>query len=120
MIEVAGKPMGVRVTADGKLIKLDGNEVGFELRPDGTIRGPTGEMLELTLAADGTITNGDKRMSLDDHGAIVGANPDAPQVRVEGATSPALKRTAMFVLIALTSPVGAPAAPKADGPPKPP
>lgn len=111
-IDNDGKPTGIKVTADGRVIRTDTTEVGFQLLPDGTIKDPRGQPLEVTLGEDGSITSGDHRITLDDHGAIVGGNPDAPQVRIEGATTPALRRTAMFVLITLTSPIGsAPPAP---------
>jgi hypothetical protein len=118
-IEADGTPVGIKVTADGRVIRTDTTEVGFQLLPDGTIKGPRGEVLEVTLGADGTISNGDKKISLDDQGLIVGGNPDAPQVRIEGATSPELKRTAMFVLITLTSPIQTPAPPATQSAPPP-
>jgi hypothetical protein len=102
-IEFEGKT-GVKVTKDGKIVRIDNGEVGFALQPDGSIHGPDGKPLEVTLSADGVIKNGDKSISLDDKGALVGGNPDAPQMRVEGATTPGLKRTAMFVMIAITTP----------------
>jgi hypothetical protein len=93
---------GAIVTKDGKITN-DKGEVGFTLQPDGTIKGPDGHAVEVTLTAEGAIKNGDKMISLDDKGELVGGNPNAPQMRIEGATSPGLKRTAMFVLIALTT-----------------
>jgi hypothetical protein len=94
---------GAIVTKDGKITN-DKGEVGFTLQPDGSIKGPDGHVVEVTLTAEGAIKNGDKMISLDDKGELVGGNPNAPQMRIEGATSPGLKRTAMFVLIALTTP----------------
>lgn len=97
----------LKVTTDGKI--MAGDQVGLQLMPDGTITGPDGKPLDVTLSADAVITSGDKKISLDDSGALVGANPDAPQMRIEGATTVGLKRTALFVLIALTSGEPAPA-----------
>ncbi len=94
---------GAIVTKDGKITN-DKGEVGFTLQPDGSIKGPDGHVVEVTLTAEGAIKNGDKMISLDDKGELVGGNPNAPQMRIEGATSTGLKRTAMFVLIALTTP----------------
>ncbi|MDQ3364512.1 MAG: hypothetical protein M3680_03695 [Myxococcota bacterium] len=91
----------LKVTADGKLMSKD--QTVLQLMTDGTIQTSDGKALEVTLSADGVIASGDKKISLDDTGTLVGANPDAPQMRVEGATTPGLKRTALFVLIALTS-----------------
>lgn len=102
VIEHEGKKHA-KVTADGKITN-DKGEVGFTLQPDGSIKGPDGRVVEVTLTAEGAIRNGDKVISLDATGALVGANPDAPQMRVEGASTTGLKRTAMFVLIALTTP----------------
>jgi hypothetical protein len=108
---------GATVTKDGK-IKNEEGQVGFELQPDGTIKGPTGHVIDVTLTAEGAIKSGDKTISVDDKGALVGSNPDAPQMRIEGATSAGLKRTAMFVLIALTTPEGEPE-PSGSAPPAP-
>ncbi|MBA3396829.1 MAG: hypothetical protein H0T89_29630 [Deltaproteobacteria bacterium] len=91
----------IKVTTDGKI--LAGDKVGFQLMADGTIVGLDGKPIDVTLSADAVITSGDKKISLDAGGALIGANPEAPQMRVEGATTVGLKRTALFVLIALTS-----------------
>ncbi len=91
----------LKVTTDGKLMKAD--QTVLQLMTDGTIQTSDGKALEVTLSSEGVIASGDKKISLDDTGTLVGANPDAPQMRVEGATTPGLKRTALFVLIALTS-----------------
>jgi hypothetical protein len=104
-LEIPGMdgPTGVKVTSDGKIVN-DKGEVGFQLQPDGTITGPDGQKLGVTLDAAGVVSSGDKKISLGDDGLLVGGNPDAPQMRVEGANDPQLRRTAMFVLIALTAP----------------
>lgn len=113
-IEYAGQG-GVKVTTDGKIVKSDTGEVGFTLLPDGSIKGPDGNVIDITLTPEGSIKSGDKTITLGDDGNLVGANPEAPQMRVEGATTPALKRTALFVLIALTTPEPAPAPPPSAG-----
>jgi hypothetical protein len=94
---------GAIVTKDGKITN-DKGEVGFALQPDGTIKGPENDTLSVTLTAEGANKSGDKTISLDENGGLLGSNPDAPQMRIEGATTTGLKRTAMFVLIALTTP----------------
>ena len=106
VIEIPSEPefKGAKVTADGKIMKTDTGEVGLTLMPDGTLKGPGGKVLDVTLSADGVITSGDKTISVNDDGTLAGANPDAPQMKIEGATTPGLKRTAMFVLIVLTMP----------------
>ncbi len=103
-IEYEGQT-GIKVTTDGRIVKADTGEVGFQLNADGTIKGPDGQvMADLTLSADAVIKSGDKTISLDASGSLIGGNPAAPQMRIEGATTPGMKRTALFVLIALTSP----------------
>lgn len=99
---------GVKVTKDGTIVN-DKGEVGFTLLPDGSIKGPDGKVIDVTLSAEGVIKTGDKAVSINADGTLLGANPDAPQMKVEGATTPGLKRTALFVLIALTTPDEAPA-----------
>ena len=102
-IEIDGqKP--AKVTKEGKIVRADNGQVGFTLAGDGSIKGPDGQDLGVTIGPDGTVKAGDKTISIDDSGNLVGGNPDAPAMRVEGATTPGLKRTAMFVLIALTAP----------------
>ncbi|HLL23661.1 MAG TPA: hypothetical protein VK427_16095 [Kofleriaceae bacterium] len=109
---------GVRVTKDGRIMKSDTGEVGFTLLPDGAIQGPDGKVIDVTLTPDGVIKIGDKAVSIGDNGAIVGGQPGAPEMKIEGATTPGLKRTAMFVLIALTTPEETPP-PPAPAPPAP-
>ncbi len=90
----------LKVTSDGKLMKAD-QTVVLQLLPDGTIQGPDGKPIEVTLSADGVITSKDQKISLDDNGTVLGTNSGASQMRFEGATTPGLKRTALFVLVAL-------------------
>lgn len=89
----------LKVTSDGKLMKAD--QTILQLLPDGTIQGPDGKPIEGTLSADGVITFKDGKVWLDDNGTVLGTNPGASQMRFEGATTPGLKRTVLFVLVAL-------------------
>ena len=89
----------LKLTRDGKLMKAD--QTVLQLMPDGTLQGPDGKPIEGTLSADGVITFKDQKISLDDNGTVLGSNSGASQMRFEGATTPGLKRTALFVLIAL-------------------
>lgn len=101
-IEVEGqKP--AKVTADGKIVTMADNQTQMTLDPDGSIKGPHGADLGAKLGADGSLTMGDQTISIDDMGMIKGGNASAPQLKIEGATDANLKRTAMFVLIALMS-----------------
>lgn len=100
-IEIEGvKP--VKVTTDGKLVNTAG-EVGFTLKSDGTVLGPDGKALDVTLSTDAVVKSGDKTISIDATGALLGSNPEAGEMRIEGADTPGKKRTALFVLIALTT-----------------
>jgi hypothetical protein len=114
---VIGGVAAAKVTVDGKIVNMKG-EVGFTLLPDGTINGPDGAPMLLTLSPDAVIKSGDKSISVDAKGELVGANPDAPKMRVEGAATPGLKRTALFVLVALLEPGDASDAPATSGTPK--
>lgn len=110
-IEYEGK-IGAKVTAQGQIVN-DKGDVGFTLMADGSIKGPDGNIVDVTLSPEGSIKSGDKAISIKDDGTLDGANPDAPQMRVEGASTPGLKRTAMLVLIVLTTPEEPPQAPPA-------
>ena len=101
---------GVKVTKNGTIMNEKG-EVGFTLLADGSIKGPDGKIIDITLSPEGVIKSGDKTISIADDGSLSGANPEAPQMKIEGATTPGLKRTAMFVLVALTTPDEAPPPP---------
>jgi hypothetical protein len=116
-IEFNGKVI-VKVTPDGKLVKIDTGEVGLSLQPDGSINGPNGEVLEVKLGNDGTLVAGDKTLSVDSAGMLVGGNPGAPELRVEGATDAKLKRTAMFVLVAVAMPSSPPEQSASEAGPK--
>jgi len=101
-IEYEGQ-VGAKVTAQGQIVN-DKGEVGFTLLADGTIKGPDGKIVNVMLTAEGAIKSGDKSVSIADDGSLSGANPEAPPMKIEGATTVGLKRTALFVLIVLTTP----------------
>ena len=101
-IEYEGQ-VGAKVTPNGQIVN-DKGEVGFTLMADGSIKGPDGHVVDVTLTPDGVIKSGDKAIPIKDDGTLEGANPEAPQMKIEGATTPGLKRTALFVLIVLTTP----------------
>jgi hypothetical protein len=105
-IEMPNGEKPAKVTADGKLVSLDPNdkgEVGFELHPDGSVKSTDGKISGPMISADGVLTIGDMTVSVDAEGNLIGGNPDAPKMRVEGATDANLKRTAMFVLAVMTT-----------------
>ena len=115
-IEYEGQT-GVKVTRDGTIVN-DKGEIGFTLLADGAIKGPDGKVIDVTLTPDGVIKSNGKEISISADGTLSGANPEAPQMRIEGATTPGLRRTAMFVLIALTTPEEAPPPQNAPAAPK--
>lgn len=105
-IELGGKKPG-KVTPDGTLISVDTGEVVFKLSPDGAVTTADGKDLGIKLGADGAVTRGDKTVSIGASGELVGGDSPGPKLKIEGATDAKLKRTAMFVLIALTTPMPA-------------
>jgi hypothetical protein len=106
--------VGARVTKNGTIVN-DKGEVGFTLLADGSIKDSAGKVIDVTLSPDGAVKSGDKTISIETDGSLKGANPEAPQIKIEGATTPGLKRTAMFVLVALTTPDEAPPPAPAPG-----
>lgn len=79
-----------RVTADGEVIAvLEGNNV--------VANGQT----VATISEDGTGQIGDRRVSFDETGALVGGNPDGPGMTLSPADTPA-RRAAMLLLIVIT------------------
>jgi hypothetical protein len=95
--------VGAKVTKNGTIVN-DKGEVGFTLLADGSIKDSAGKVIDVTLSPDGVVKSGDKTISIEADGSLKGANPEAPQMKIEGATTPGLRRTAMFVLVALTTP----------------
>jgi hypothetical protein len=108
--------VGAKVTKEGTIVN-DKGEVGFTLLADGSIKGPDGKVIDVTLSPEGVVKVGDKMISIDVDGSLKGANPEAPKMKIEGATTPGLKRTAMFVLVALTTPDETPPPPPATSVP---
>jgi mono/diheme cytochrome c family protein len=108
-VELSGKGMVATMYADGRLVTADGKEI--KLGPDGSVS-MGGQKLPGTIGADGSLTVGDKTVSIGDDGTLQGGNPNAPQIKIEGATDADSKKAAMFLLI-LTMPQGG------DKPPEP-
>ncbi len=102
LIEVDGHK-SAKVTADGKIVKADTGEVGFTLEADGTVKGPDGVDTGAKISADGTLAIKGQTITVDATGMLVGGNEGAPPLKIEGATDANLKRTALFVLVALTT-----------------
>jgi hypothetical protein len=83
------------IGADGTLMH-DGKSHGM-FKADGTFATNDGKTLPFHLDAD-TLVAGDKKITLDDKGVLQGGNPMPKPMRVEGATTPGLRRTALLVL----------------------
>ena len=113
-IELEGTK-AAKVTADGKIVKIDTGEVGFTLEADGSVKGPQGVDTGAKITADGTLTTGDKTITIGDDGMLAGGNASAPPLKIEGASDVNLKRTALFVLVALLGSAD-PAASSTTGP----
>jgi len=92
-----------KVTADGHIITVADNKTVMTLGADGTVKAADGTDLGVKISADGSLTMKDQTISIDEAGNVKGGNADAPPLKVEGATSPELKRTAMFVLLTLVT-----------------
>jgi hypothetical protein len=108
-IDVGGNVIAT-VTADGKLKSASGEEL-MMLEADGSLKVKSGQIPPVVFGADGSVTAEGKTVSIDADGKLVGGEDAAP-LKIEGATTPGLKRTALFVLLGLTmggSPEPAPA-----------
>ncbi len=87
------------VTTDGKLLATNGEPI-FQLFPDGRVRDLAYEKtLNVVIGTDGTLTAGKDSFAIDPSGVLTGVAPGTPEIRITGATSTELRRTAMFVLV---------------------
>lgn len=93
------KPVG-KLSTDGKFVVTDGST--GQLDADGTFKTPDGPA-PFKLDGDALVA-GDKRVTIDDKGSIVGGNPGADTIKITGATDVGTKRTALLILgVLLTS-----------------
>jgi len=88
------------IGADGTLTH-DGKVHGT-FKPDGSFVTADGKTLPFKLDGD-TLTADDKKITLDDKGVLQGGNPMPKPMRVEGASTPGLRRTALLVLALMLS-----------------
>jgi hypothetical protein len=89
------------VTATGKVLARNGEPI-FELQRDGKIKDLAyDKLLAASVGDDGSVTVLSTRFSISDSGELIGRDPNASPIRIEGATSIGLKRTAMFVFVVL-------------------
>jgi hypothetical protein len=101
-----GEPVG-KLGSDGQFVLSSGRR-GPKLEADGSVVAANGQKLPLRIAEDGAVevenTGSTSPLRFDDAGRLVGGNPDAPRTEVAGLT-PALRRTAAFLLILAAFPV---------------
>jgi len=89
------------LTPDGTIHAPDGSPHG-RITPDGAFVAPSGKVAPFKLDGD-VLVQGDKRLSIDAKGEVQGGNTMLAPMRVDGATTPGLKRTALVVLALLMS-----------------
>jgi hypothetical protein len=91
------------LAADGTLSGADGQKHAM-LKPDGSVVTPDGQTAPFHLEGE-TLVVADKKLSIDDKGMLQGAAEAGTTMRIEGASTPGLKRTALIVLaIVMSSP----------------
>lgn len=103
----AGKPAEETWTdvgsfaADGTISSADGAKHG-KANPDGTFVGAQGQTAPFHLEGEALVV-ADTKITIDDKGIVQGGNDGGKQLRIEGATTPGLKRTALVVLAVMLS-----------------
>lgn len=95
------------VKASGEVVNAEGKSVAT-LGADGKVDfGPDGEGVTATIAEDGTMTvssrGGAEKFTakIGDDGVVTGTNPGAGKLVIKGADTPAKKRAAMLVILAV-------------------
>ncbi len=93
-----------KLSTDGQFVLASGRR-GPKLEADGSVVAANRQKLPLRIAEDGAVEAPNMApVRFDDAGRLVGGNPDAPKTEVAGLT-PALRRTAAFLLILAAFPV---------------
>jgi len=87
------------LAADGTISSTDGAKHG-QVQPDGSFVGPQGQVAPFKLEGEALVV-ADKKITIDDKGILQGGNDMGKPMRIEGATTPGLKRTALIVLALL-------------------
>jgi hypothetical protein len=87
--------------ADGSISSSDGAKHG-QVKPDGSFVGPDGQVAPFKLDGEALVV-ADKKITIDDKGILQGGNDMGKPMRIEGATTPGLKRTALVLLALLMS-----------------
>lgn len=84
------------LAADGTITAIDGKKHA-EVKPDGSVVSPDGKAAPFHLEGEALVV-GDKKITIDDKGILQGGNDMGKPMRIDGATTPGLKRTALVVL----------------------
>jgi hypothetical protein len=84
------------LTPDGTVTAIDGKKHA-EIKPDGSVVTQDGATAPFHLEGE-TLVVADKKITIDDKGILQGGNDMGKPMRIEGATTPGLKRTALVVL----------------------
>jgi hypothetical protein len=118
---VSGQPpetgwRNVAVLASDGTLTVKGT-VAARIKSDGTAASATGTMLPFNLDGDALVVDS-KRVTIDEKGAVQGANPMARSLRVEGASTPGLRRTALIVLAVAMGGLQKPGEPAVEVEPK--
>jgi hypothetical protein len=88
------------IGADGSVSDSEGNKHGT-IDADGSFKSPDGQTAPFHLEGE-TLVVGDKKITIDDKGILQGGNDSAGKpMRIEGATTPGRKRTALVLLALL-------------------
>src|SRR3569623_2651780 len=106
------------LSPDGTVTAIDGKKHA-EVKPDGSVVSPDGKAAPFHLEGEALVV-GDKKITIDDKGILQGGNDMGKPMRIDGAQTPGLKRTALVVL-AIVMPSGerAPAEPAQPSAPTP-
>jgi hypothetical protein len=87
------------LAADGTVSDAAGKKHGM-LYPDGSFKSPDGQTAPFHLEGE-TLVVGDKKLTIDEQGILQGGNDMGKPMRIEGATTPGLRRTALVLLAML-------------------
>ncbi|MBV8762832.1 MAG: hypothetical protein JO257_36440 [Deltaproteobacteria bacterium] len=101
------------LTPDGTITAIDGKKHA-EIKPDGSIVTQDGSTAPFHLEGE-TLVVADKKITIDDKGILQGGNDMGKPMRIDGASTPGLKRTALVVLaLIMSSPEPSPAQPHVE------
>ena len=104
------------IDADGSVSDAEGKKHGT-IGADGSFKSPEGQTAPFHVEGE-TLVVGDKKITIDDKGILQGGNDMGKPMRIEGATTPGLKRTALVLLaILMASPEPQATPPQESGSP---